>query len=495
MDIAIVGASCRFAKAKDIDSFWNNIVSQKNCIRSTPASRWVSDSNFSQWAGFIDDVDCFDADFFGISAREAKFIDPQQRIALESSWHCLENAGYQPKSLSGKDIGVFLATAGVDYKELVEKKGTTDAYEATGIHNSIAANRISYFYDWRGPSVVIDTACSSSLVAINYAIQAIETEECHSALVGGVNLLLTPTTFERFGQMGMLSSSGQCYAFDERANGYVRGEGVAFVYLKSLDQAVADKDNVLGIIKAIAINHGGAANTLTSPNAIAQSKVIKKALNKANIDPSTITYIETHGTGTPLGDPIEIAGLKRAFRRSKFPLSENFCALGSVKTNIGHLEPAAGMASVIKVLLALKHKQIPPNANFQTANPKLNIENSPFYIANQLQAWEPIKNEEGCCLPLRAGISSFGFGGVNGHLIIEEPVDVKSGDSTTKRCPLPLYSFDKKAYWYDDESHISECQLSEVLEEYLLDHQLGAHSMMPAAAYLSLMVADRKSVV
>lgn len=434
-NIAIIGMSCQLPGASDYNEFWNNLVGGKNWVTQAPTSRWnwqdyqdfseTTPTEFSRWAGFIDKPDHFDASFFGVSPREAERMDPQQRLVLEQAWHCIQDAGKDPRTLAGKNIGVYIAAGTFDYKELQElHSDSPEGHEATGVHNSVIANRISYFFSLNGPSVVVDTACSSSLVAMQQAVSAIQLGQCESALVGGVGLLLTPTTFIRFGKMGMLSPTGQCSAFDAAANGYVRGEGVGMVLLKPLDQALADGDHVWGVIKSVSINHGGKARSLTSPSALAQAKLIVDAVQQADIPVHSINFIETHGTGTPLGDPIEIHGLTRAFnqlqKNSASEQTTQFCGLGAVKANIGHLECAAGMAGLIKVLLAMKHKILPGHANFKTINPRIKLADSPFHIVDKTRPWAPVIDTDGQPFPLRAGISSFGFGGVNGHMIIEE---------------------------------------------------------------------------
>lgn len=443
--IAITGMSCRFPGAENYREYWNNLIIGKNLVGETPLSRWdwrdhvdLSDgapTEYSRWAGFTKNPEQFDAAFFGVSPREAECMDPQQRLILEQAWHCIQDAGVDPRTLAGQNVGVYIAAGGFDYKELQERHSATpEGHEATGVHNSVIANRISYFFNLNGPSMVLDTACSSSLVAMQQAISAIQLGHCESALVGGVGLLLTPTTFIRFGKMGMLSPTGQCSAFDANANGYVRGEGLGMLLLKPLDQALADGDRIWGVVKSVAINHGGKARSLTSPSALAQAKLIVDAVQQADIPVHSINFIETHGTGTPLGDPIEIHGLTRAFnqlqKNSTTEQTAQYCGLGAVKASIGHLECAAGMAGLIKVLLALKHKTLPGHANFETINPRIKLADSPFHIVENTREWTPVMDHDGNPFPLRAGISSFGFGGVNGHIIMEEAPQGESSHST-----------------------------------------------------------------
>ncbi|HEY0893269.1 MAG TPA: beta-ketoacyl synthase N-terminal-like domain-containing protein, partial [Cellvibrio sp.] len=296
-----------------------------------------------------------------------------------------------------------------------------DAYLTTGTMNSMIANRISYFLNLRGPSETIDTACSSSLVAIHQAASAILQGDCELAIAGGVNTLITPTSFISAHKAGMLSEDGRCKTFDKNANGYVRGEGVGAILLKKLTQAHQDGDHIYGIIKGTAVNHGGHANSLTAPNPNAQAEVIIAACQKAHVPINSIHYIEAHGTGTPLGDPIEINGLKKAFQQlaQEQGISElppHYCGLGSVKTHIGHLESAAGITGVIKILLAMHHQLLPANLHLQELNPYIDIKDSPFYVIDQNQPW--LKHNDHT--PRRAGVSSFGFGGTNAHVIVEE---------------------------------------------------------------------------
>lgn len=376
-DVAIIGMSCRFPGADNYQEYWDNLVTEKNSVRETPISRWdwrnqhakkgSTSLGFSRWAGFIDNPEYYDTAFFKISPREAERMDPQQRLMLEQAWHCIQDASIDPRILAGTNIGVFVAAGGYDYKELQEQySDSPEGHEATGVHNSVIANRLSYFFNFHGPSLVVDTACSSSLVAIQQAVSAIKLGQCESALVGGVGLLLTPTTFVRFGKMGMLSLTGKCSAFDSDANGYVRGEGAGVVMLKPLAQAQADGNRIWGVIKSVAINHGGKVRSLTSPSTWAQAKTIVDAVQQAKIPAHSINFIETHGTGTPLGDPIEIHALTRAFNQLRQNAdTKQSCGLAAVKANIGHLECAAGMAGLIKVLLALKHRTLPGHASFK----------------------------------------------------------------------------------------------------------------------------------
>lgn len=432
-DIAIIGMSGRFPGADTLEEFWQLLVQAQDQITEIPAERWhwqdctgddtqVNNKNRAKWGGFMKNVRQFDAAFFNISRHEAELMDPQQRLFLQTVWHTFEDAGYAPGTFSGSKTGVFVGVSASDYTELLQQQKMTAAHSVTGSVYCMIANRISYLLDLTGPSEAIDTACSSSLVAIHRAIQSLQNGDCDTAIAGGVNLLLTPRLFLAFSQAQMLSEDGRCKTFDATANGYVRGEGVGAVLLKPLAKAIADNDHIYGVIKGSAINHGGHVRSLTVPNPNAQAAVIASAVTRANIDIDTVQYIEAHGTGTSLGDPIEINGLKKAFvavaaeQQRTFP-THPFCGIGSVKTNIGHLEAAAGIAGVIKVLLAMQHKMLPSSLHFHSLNPYIELADSPFYLVQQSQTW---KRPEGSLIPYRAGVSSFGFGGVNAHLVLEQ---------------------------------------------------------------------------
>jgi acyl transferase domain-containing protein/acyl-CoA synthetase (AMP-forming)/AMP-acid ligase II len=420
-DIAIIGMSGTFPKAADVDALWDNLSQAKDCISEVPASRWDWRNLTVQWGGFMERVDQFDASFFNISPREAELIDPQQRLFLQTVWKTIEDAGYTSSAIAAIKTGLFVGVFNHDYAELLQQNEVTDAYLTTGTMNSMIANRISYFLNLRGPSEAIDTACSSSLVAIHQAVNAILQGDCELAIAGGVNTLLTPTSFISAHKAGMLSEDGRCKTFDKQANGYVRGEGVGAILLKKLSNALADGDHIYGIIKGTAINHGGHANSLTAPNPNAQAEVIVAACQRAQVPVNSINYIETHGTGTPLGDPIEINGLKKAFQQlakeqQLAELPSSYCGLGSIKTHIGHLESAAGVTGVIKILLSMRHEVVPANLHLQELNPYIEIKDSPFYILEQSMPWPKTPDQS----PRRAGVSSFGFGGANAHVILEE---------------------------------------------------------------------------
>jgi len=434
--VAVIGLAARLPGAGDCVQFWDNLKSVTCSVREIPPERWDAgryyspdredpNRSVSKWGGFIDGVDLFDPMFFGISPREARVMDPQQRILLELAWACVEDAGYAHEALRGSRTGVFIGVMNFDYRErFTGAIGAIEGHMSTGAYGALIANRLSYHFDWRGPSMPVDTACSSSMVALHEAVHAVQRGDCEQALVGGVSVLCSPTHYVSFSKTGMLSPDGLCRSFDERANGYVRAEGAGLVLLKPLPQAIRDGDRIYGVIRGTAVNHGGKVRTVTYPNPSAQADVIAAAHEGAGVAPDSISYIEAHGTGTPKGDPIEISGLKDAFARlaAHFgrPLEPRTCGLGSLKANVGHLEPVAGIAGVIKVLLAMKHRTLPGLAHFGQLNHRIDLSDSPFYIVEHTQDWPARHDAGGKPLPRRAGVSSFGFGGVNAHAVVEE---------------------------------------------------------------------------
>jgi len=435
--VAIIGISGRFPMASDLDQFWNNLLDGKDCISEIPKDRWdwqalygdpATEANKTniKWGGFIDGVGNFDARFFGISPREAELMDPQQRLLMQYVWKAIEDAGYSAGSLSDSNTAIFIGTASSGYGELMAKSGSAiESYSSTGVVGSVGPNRMSYFLNLHGPSEPVETACSSSLVAIHRALAAIANGDCDQAIVGGINLIISPETQISFNKAGMLCQDGRCKTFSSQANGYVRGEGVGMLFLKKLKAAEQAGDHIYGVIRGSAENHGGRGNSLTAPNPKAQAELLKAAYSRAGIDPRTVSYIEAHGTGTELGDPIEINALKTAFgdlyQATGTPeITAAHCGLGSVKTNIGHLELAAGVAGVIKVLLQLKHKTLVKSLHCDEVNPYIQLQDSPFYLVRDKREWTPLRDRDGRELPRRAGVSSFGFGGVNAHVVIEE---------------------------------------------------------------------------
>jgi acyl transferase domain-containing protein/NAD(P)-dependent dehydrogenase (short-subunit alcohol dehydrogenase family)/acyl carrier protein/SAM-dependent methyltransferase len=432
--IAVVGMSGVFPGAPDLETFWRRLENGDDLISEVPAERWNwretskagSEANKpSRWGGFIDDVDAFDAGFFGIHALEAERMDPQHRVFLQEAWRAIEAAGESPAALSGRRVGVFAGVQFRDYEGLLARRGISDAYTATGNGHAMLANRVSFALNLQGPSESVDTACSSSLVAINRAVAALQRGECVSAVAGAVSLLPSPDTSIGAGHLSVLSPDGRCKTFDASANGYVKGEGVGVLYLMRLKDALAGGYPVGGIIRGVAVNHGGRAQSLTAPNAQAQRDLLIESYSRAGVAPETVGMIEVHGTGTELGDPVEINGLKEAFaalgaRFGSAVGGKATCGLGSVKSNIGHLEPAAGIAGVIKALLAIRHQKLPPTLHVKKLNPYIDLAGTPFYLLTSARRWEPARDADNRPLPRRAGVSSFGFGGANAHVILEE---------------------------------------------------------------------------
>lgn len=431
-DIAIIGVAGRYPQADNIDMFWENLLNGVDCITEIPPERWnhstyfnpekgVKGKCYSKWGGFIHDYDKFDPLFFNISPRDAQIMDPQERLFLETVWEAVEDAGYTRAQLGGKSIGVYTGAMYGHYSFYGVEESMKGNVCAANSNFSAIANRVSYYFDFKGPSIAVDTMCSSSLTAIHMACQAIIVGEVEMAVAGGVNLSLHPNKYTLLSQGNFLSSDGRCSSFGEGGDGYVPGEGVGAVILKPLIKAVEDQDNIYGVIKATALNHGGKTNGFTVPNPSAQAEVISKAIEKSDIDPRTIQYIEAHGTGTSLGDPIEITGLIKSIGNGIE--EEQFCAIGSVKSNIGHLESAAGIAGLTKVLLQIQHKTIVPSIHAETINPNINFAKSPVYLQREAKYWDKPVISEGKlerAYPRRAGISAFGAGGSNAHMIVEE---------------------------------------------------------------------------
>jgi acyl transferase domain-containing protein/NAD(P)-dependent dehydrogenase (short-subunit alcohol dehydrogenase family)/pimeloyl-ACP methyl ester carboxylesterase len=431
--IAIIGMAGIFPGSADLDAFWENLKNQRDLISIVPDNRWnwrdyvQSDADGNEnsalkWGGFIEDIDKFDARFFEIAPGEAEMMDPQQRKLLENVWHTIEDAGYKASQLHGKRVGLFIGTQFHDYQGLLTAEDVLNPHAGLGNEPSILVNRVSFYLNLKGPSEPYNTACSSSLVAVHRAIQSIGCGESEVAIAGGVSLMISPWTTLSGNALGALSPEGRCKTLDAAANGYVRGEGVATVMLKPLEKAVADHDNIYAVIKSSGINHGGKAQSLTAPNSEAQAELLAEVYGKAGIKPETISYIELHGTGTKLGDPVEIQGLKKAFQKMSGTetLAEGYCGLGTVKTNIGHLEPVAGMAGLIKLVLACKYKTLPGILHLKQMNPYIQLDQSPFYVVKETQPWKRRVSPNGSELPLLGGVSSFGFGGVNAHIAVEE---------------------------------------------------------------------------
>lgn len=431
-DIAVIGMSGRFPKAKDLVQFWENLRTGVEAISQFTEEELQSagidpvllhDPNYVKAGTILEDAECFDALFFGYNPREAEIMDPQHRLFLECAYAALEDAGYDSHTYKGL-VGIFAGTGENSY--LANLCANTDITESVGALQASIANandflttRVSYLLNLRGPSITVQTACSTSLVAVHLACQSLLSGDCDIALAGGVSVTFPQKTGYLYKEGGILSPDGHCRAFDAKARGMVIGKGVGIVVLKRLDEAIVDRDCIHAVIKGSAINNDGSTKIgFTAPDIRGQSLVIRSAQIAAGVDADTITYIETHGTGTELGDPIEIAALTDAFRASTEKVA--FCAIGSLKTNIGHTDRAAGVAGLIKTIMALKHKELPPSLHFEQSNPKIDFAHSPFYVNTRLTEWKADKSRR------RAGVSSFGIGGTNAHVILEEAPELEA---------------------------------------------------------------------
>lgn len=425
--IAIIGIGCRFpGDANDPASFWKILSAGRDVLTDIPPDRWSLDLFYDpqagrvgrtnvRFGGFIKGIDQFDAQFFGISPREAAFMDPQQRLLLEVAWEALEDGGQVIERLAGSHTSVYVGISSFDYSMLqstAPERETTDVYSNTGGALSIAANRISYCFNFKGPSAAVDTACSSSLLAVHLACESLWTKTSPLALAGGVHVLLAPGPYIGFSRLNMLSADGRCKAFDARANGFVRSEGAGVVLLKPLSAALADGDRIYALIRGTAINQDGRTPGLTVPSQQSQAALVREACQKGGVDPSRIRFVEAHGTGTLVGDPIEARALGEALSQDR--PAERPCFLGSVKTNIGHMEAAAAMPGLIKAALTLQHRQIPPNLHFEQPNPEIPLEELRLRVPVKLEPWP---QDDG---PAFAGVNSFGFGGTNAHAVLEE---------------------------------------------------------------------------
>ncbi|MCP4024382.1 MAG: hypothetical protein GY729_21245, partial [Desulfobacteraceae bacterium] len=453
--IAVIGMSGRFPKAANVAQFWELLCKGKNGVQTIPEDRWaikefydpdpkMPGKSYGKWGGFLDDIDQFDPLFFNISGREAELMDPQHRLFLEESWSALEDAGYailknsnqihsngaNPNQLkSGRNWGVFAGSDRGDYQAVIKAAGRPEQGASfTGNHGSILAARIAYFLNLKGHAVTIDTACSSSLAAVSMACESLLKGDMDLALAGGVAIRNTPDFYVQCSKLGMLSKKGKCRVFDDKADGFVPGEAVGVVVLKRLEQALHDKDHIYGVIHGSAMNQDGKTNGITAPNSLSQTDLSLKVYQENNINPKDISYVEAHGTGTPLGDPVEVTALSRAFRQ--FTGKEHYCAIGSVKSNIGHCIHAAGICGLIKMLLCLDHKKMVPSIHFNRENRHIPFEGSPFFVSRKLCDWNPCKGK-----PRLGAVSAFGFSGTNVHMVVgEAPFQPEK-----RQKPLPCY--------------------------------------------------------
>ncbi|MFD0313329.1 SDR family NAD(P)-dependent oxidoreductase [Streptomyces flavalbus] len=423
--VAIVGIGCRFPGGADgPDSFWQLLREGRDAVTEVPAERWSAEEftaddpktpgrTNSRWGGFLEGVDQFDRGFFGIARPEAERMDPQQRVLAEVAFEALEDAGLPADRLAGTATGVFVGISSFDYAaHQLRDLDAIDAYTGTGSALSISANRLSYLLDLRGPSMAVDTACSSSLVSVLQAAASLARGDCDLALAGGVNLVLSPAMAINFSKAGAMSADGRCKPFDASANGYVRSEGAGIVVLKPLSRALADGDRVYAVIRGGAVNSDGASNGLMAPNPQAQEAVLRTAYTRAGVSPADVRYVEAHGTGTILGDPIEAKALGAVLGEGRDP--ERPCLIGSVKSNVGHMESAAGIGGLIKTALVLHHRAVPPTVHYREPNPHIPFDTLPLRVADALQPWP---DGDG---PALAGVSSFGFGGTNAHVVLQE---------------------------------------------------------------------------
>ena len=447
--IAIVGMGLRLPGGmRNESSLWQVLANGVDTISEIPADRWDLAAYYdpdpdkpgkmnTRHGSFLRDADQFDAEFFGVSPREAISMDPQHRLLMETSWEALENATIAPASLRGSQTGVFVGIGNSDYWRMAYRdEEQIDAYSALGNSYSVASGRLSYFLDVHGPSMAVDTACSASLVAVHLACRSLRSGECSLALAAGVNLILSPEANINFSKSRMLAPDGRCKTFDAAADGYVRAEGCGVVVLKTLSAAQADGNRILAVIRGSAVNQDGRSGGLTAPNGPAQEAVIRAALASAGVAPHEVSYLEAHGTGTSLGDPIEVRAASAVLcqdRPHTFPL-----AIGSIKTNIGHLEAAAGVAGLLKVVLALQKKAIPPHLHLKEKSPHIDWDNLPIVVPTKLTPWVPINGKR------IAGLSSFGFSGTNAHLVLEEAPDVTRPWTAAER-PIHLLALSARS--------------------------------------------------
>ncbi|PRA46425.1 SDR family NAD(P)-dependent oxidoreductase, partial [Paenibacillus sp. MYb67] len=450
-DIAIIGVAGRYPMARNVNEFAANLLSGKDCITGFPIERWeqgrfsYTPDSYYQFGGFIDKIDEFDPLFFNLSPRQAEMMDPQARLFLETAWEACEDAGFRVErsqhhdaSTGTRSVGVFAGVFWNHYELFASELTDRGVPTSLGVSAASVANMVSYCMNFHGPSLAVDTMCSSALTAIHLACESIRNEECEYALAGGVNVITHPHRYLFLKEAQLLSSDGRCRSFGEGGDGYVPGEGAGTVLLTSLRHAKEEGYSIYGVIKGSAINHGGKTSGPTVPDSTAQSEVIKEAFKRSGVDPRTVSYFETHGTGTSLGDPIEVQGLHKAL--ADWSLPEQSCAIGSLKSNIGHLEAAAGVAALTKVLLQMKYNRIFPSLHAERLNPYIPFQHTPFYVEREGRDWRNVKAD--CNTPetgpLRAGISSFGANGSNAHLVVEEyaPTVVNSGSNFESELPV-----------------------------------------------------------
>ena len=468
--IALIGVGCRFPGADGPEAFWTLLRDGVDAIREIPLDRPDLAARYDpgpgtpgrligRWGGFLEGLDRFDASFFGISPREAERMDPQQRLLLEVAWEALEDAGQVAGRPGSIATGVFVGLWINDYQDLLfaESRGA-DFYMTTGSGRYSASGRVSYAFGFQGPSITVDTACSSSLVAVHLACQALRARECTLALAGGANTILSPHVSVAYSQSKMLSPDGRCKFGDARGDGYVRSEGVGIVALKLLSRALADGDPIQAVILGSAVNNDGkTGGFLGTPGREGQEDVLRKAYRAAGVDPGQVQYVEAHGTGTSAGDPVELQALGHVLAGDRPPGRP--CRIGSVKTNIGHTEGAAGLAGLIKVVLCLKHKMIPPNLHFHQPSPAIPWQDYALMIPTQLIPWPQSAG------PHLAGVSSFGIAGTNAHVVVEEAPPLVQLDPAPDGSALPkMHLLPLSAQTYDGLNALAQSYLQHVEE-------------------------------
>lgn len=464
-EVVIIGVSGRYPKADNLYEFWENLKEGKDCISKVPEDRWNTEEyekitkknwnkSVSKWGGFINDVDKFDPILFNIAPFQAELMDPQERIFLETAWETFEDAGYCKSELSGKNVGVYVGAMWLQYQLY-----NTESEVSTSTSASIA-NRVSYVFGLHGPSVAMDTMCSSALTALHMACQSLLLDDCDMALVGGVNISIHPDKYRLLAQGNFASSNGRCNTFAENGDGYVPSEGTGAILIKRRKDAERDGDRIYAVIKSTALNHGGSASGFTVPNPKAQEAVIEKAIQRSKIHPETIGCLEAHGTGTSLGDPIEVNALKKVY--AKYTDKKQYCSIGSVKSNIGHAESAAGIAAITKMLLQMKYKTLVPSIHCEPMNPNLAFENSPFYVQKTLSQWK--LPEEGV-LPRRGAVSAFGAGGSNAHVILEEYLPKKEKND--------LFDSNQNLIILSGQTKERLFVYAKILREFLIEHVLS----------------------
>jgi acyl transferase domain-containing protein/acyl carrier protein len=519
--IAVIGMACRFpGKSDSPEEYWAALMAGRSGMVEMPESRWRNRAELEppqRLGGFLDSIDGFDAEFFGIAPREANEMDPQHRFLLEVVWEALWDACIEPASLAGGDTGVFAASYNTDYARMHFRDRTAiGAYAGIATAHSVAAGRISFLLDLRGPSVVIDTACSSSLVATHTAVRSLRSGDCRMAIVGASSLKVLPDEVLVFSRWGMLAGDGKCKTFDAAADGFGTGEGAGAVILKRLSDALQDGDRIRAVIRGTAINHDGRTTVLTAPSGLAQQAVIRAALQNARVEPTEISYVEAHGTGTSLGDPIEVEALQAVYGTGEDSADRVPCVLGAVKTNLGHLEAAAGLAGLIKAVLCLENGAVPGNLHFHTLNPQISLEGSRFVIPTETVPWPRAARAR------VAGVSSFGVSGTNAHVIVEEAPVTPAGRA---RAPLAKRRWKRERCWLPEPAaasiaamdlprepvlhpllgravpsgfvrgHLFEAQIGTDTVAYLRDHNLGDRSLLPFAGFLEMAHAAGKQTL